>query len=600
MPTYVYRLLKGEEQEIRLLELGPGEYNDVLQAALVTVSVKKLPAYNTISYVWGDPSKSGDLRIGDASLAVPANTILALRRMRLRDSMRVVWIDAVCINQNDIHERGQQVGLMGTIYRCSSGNLVHLTDNQTLAERILRLAHQIDGEARAETDDKVHLGKLLHGADFSNPSSNRDSRPRREDLDSDALWSLLRLPWFRRLWILQEAVVSPSNSCYLGEMPPCPLNLLLRTVRWLEYTAQVVYQGGPEGLVGRVCILHLFELADREIGLAGLTKGDPQLPYLLQIAITFERSEPRDGIFALLGMLSKRPKDIVTDYTKSTQMILQETTRHVLAHLDRTQFLHPLNFISHQSDPVDICSWMCPYDRQFYEVWDPSPFDTTRSCAWTGLDDQPEVPKGSGGASIDSATITLPGLSVDTISVTSAACSEKYYYDGKLFNEWTFNAILDLSNCVKPSRADELPLTSEFLGNLARAFTTEGKQHGGTVEAEQVAEVTACFSALVNSSTKDNTDPKLFSAVSQTCTLNYLSNRRLFRTAAGRIGLGPKVARPGDVITVLRGGALPFILRPLDRQYQMIGAAYVSGIMHGEAVQEAHAKGLEQQVFTIR
>ncbi|KAK5719723.1 hypothetical protein LTR17_015174 [Elasticomyces elasticus] len=62
---------------------------------------------------------------------------------------------------------------------------------------------------------------------------------------------------------------------------------------------------------------------------------------------------------------------------------------------------------------------------------------------------------------------------------------------------------------------------------------------------------------------------------------------RLFHTASGSKGLGPKITRPGGIVTVMRGGYVPLILRPLREEYQLLGQAYVSGIMQGEAVQQA-------------
>ena len=83
---------------------------------------------------------------------------------------------------------------MATIYGRSAGNLIHLTDNHDMAERVIRLAHQIDKEARTETNGYDGMDHLLHteaGALKYSP------RAYREDIDRNALWFLVGLPWFR-------------------------------------------------------------------------------------------------------------------------------------------------------------------------------------------------------------------------------------------------------------------------------------------------------------------------------------------------------------------------------------------------------------------
>jgi len=108
-----------------------------------------------------------------------------------------------------------------------------------------------------------------------------------------------------RLWILQEAVVSPVNICYLGALLPCPLILLLRTVNWLEFRGQIPRAATSDSYAGSTGILSLFALADREIGTLALRSFKPSFGYLLSTAMKLERSEPRDGVFAVLGLLSE-------------------------------------------------------------------------------------------------------------------------------------------------------------------------------------------------------------------------------------------------------------------------------------------------------
>lgn len=71
-----------------------------------------------------------------------------------------------------------------------------------------------------------------------------------------------------------------------------------------------------------------------------------------------------------------------------------------------------------------------------------------------------------------------------------------------------------------------------------------------------------------------------------------IRGRQLFTTKAGSLGLGPDIALEGDIIVVLLGGPVPYILRPFDgagSAYQLVGECYIDGIMHGEALH--HVRG---------
>jgi len=82
--------------------------------------------------------------------------------------------------------------------------------------------------------------------------------------------------------------------------------------------------------------------------------------------------------------------------------------------------------------------------------------------------------------------------------------------------------------------------------------------------------------------------------------LRSAHNRIFFVTRMGMPGIGPKVMRAGDIVAVLRGSGVPFVLRPLEgEQYQLAGAAYVWGVMYGEVVEECRAIGEEEVVFAL-
>ena len=115
---YRYRPLCGDQ--IRLLHLSAGLYDDELIMTLEHVDLKQQPVYEALSYTWGTSSKdccvSCRTDTGVKKIAITENLKAALRRLRSVEQTRVIWIDQVCINQDDIKERSSQVSHMGLIY----------------------------------------------------------------------------------------------------------------------------------------------------------------------------------------------------------------------------------------------------------------------------------------------------------------------------------------------------------------------------------------------------------------------------------------------------------------------------------------------------
>jgi hypothetical protein len=80
---------------------------------------------------------------------------------------------------------------------------------------------------------------------------------------------------------------------------------------------------------------------------------------------------------------------------------------------------------------------------------------------------------------------------------------------------------------------------------------------------------------------------------------------RLFHTSKGYLGLGPALLQAGDLVCVLAGGAIPFVLRQdsrsssSKRRFRLIREAYVHGIMHGEAAGQCAVDKSSTVAFTI-
>jgi Heterokaryon incompatibility protein (HET) len=76
--------------------------------------------YEALSYVWGDLKNLVEITLNDRPYRARKNLVAALEHLRYKDKNRVLWIDALCINQENIPEREAQVQLVAKIYSCTS------------------------------------------------------------------------------------------------------------------------------------------------------------------------------------------------------------------------------------------------------------------------------------------------------------------------------------------------------------------------------------------------------------------------------------------------------------------------------------------------
>jgi hypothetical protein len=178
MSSYKYLPLPLEGDCIRLLGLLPNESEAgeaPLRCKLYKYSLQKLSPrthrYEALSYTWGDPRETRSISVDDNQLLITVNLYAALARLRLHSHERIIWVDAVCIDQHNTKERTQQVQLMAKIY--SNAFCV-----------IVWLGEGIEDADRALEDIQLAANKEL--ADCSN---------------LQAILKLLQRQWFQRIWV---------------------------------------------------------------------------------------------------------------------------------------------------------------------------------------------------------------------------------------------------------------------------------------------------------------------------------------------------------------------------------------------------------------
>ncbi|CZR49862.1 uncharacterized protein FPRO_16069 [Fusarium proliferatum ET1] len=127
-PAEVYKPLSSSSS-FRLLELLPSSNRtDPLVGRLVDSDITFQPDYEALSYVWGDMTPVRYINLGDQDMSITPNLHSALIHLRSPDTVRTLWVDALCINQSVHGERNQQVRIMGDIYKSARQVVVWLGD----------------------------------------------------------------------------------------------------------------------------------------------------------------------------------------------------------------------------------------------------------------------------------------------------------------------------------------------------------------------------------------------------------------------------------------------------------------------------------------
>lgn len=195
---YQYVHIKPGLRIIRLLELTPGVSETELKGRLLYVPLgsKSLP-YEALSYVWGSPMKTQTIKLrGGLSLPITTSLYAALQRFRDLKQNKLIWVDALCINQEDTVEKSAQIMFMANIYAYAKRTLIWLGNDNDRKDGQNSLRYI---KMRARTSVKEHQAIGIG------------------DREYNQLLFLFGLPWFRRSWVVQELVMSKEAVFICGE-----------------------------------------------------------------------------------------------------------------------------------------------------------------------------------------------------------------------------------------------------------------------------------------------------------------------------------------------------------------------------------------------
>jgi hypothetical protein len=327
--TYKYDVLKEDLAEFQILTIKPGNLDDGIKTSLKTYSLTRCPPYEALSYVWGkfDPSNRHTIEIENQVLEVTPNLFSALHDLRSHIRERFIWIDAICINQQDLRERSSQLQLMRNIYQSASQTVAYLGPLTSGLQLVLPLFKLIEWDEdrppwviRSPTDDRL-LNYLLPLA------------PDIQGMIMAGLWEdLLERPYWSRIWIVQEIALSANPIIVFGR----------ETIPWklFEYGTNVLHGLFFENRIGspKYSKSHVLRTMRTVRFLRDIVADGKAVPVesFLACLRDMEATNERDMVYGLLGLTTA---EIKVDYKSTTVDTYVSLVQHCISDKKRIDII---------------------------------------------------------------------------------------------------------------------------------------------------------------------------------------------------------------------------------------------------------------------
>ena len=193
-----------DEGHTRLLIVQPGKGDEPIQCSLQEMDIDDPPKYTALSYTWGAMDGSRKIDVDGHDFPVTDNLWHALWHIRPQDWPLTIWIDALCINQQDLDERNRIVRRMKDIYERSEHILAWLgPESKDGAVALLTVANIYEHFSKLEDKFGTKEAALKHMLDHRSWAGEEHAQAAEKQWW--ALNTLFNRTWFHRIWIVQEA-----------------------------------------------------------------------------------------------------------------------------------------------------------------------------------------------------------------------------------------------------------------------------------------------------------------------------------------------------------------------------------------------------------
>lgn len=319
--AYRYKVLG--EGEIRLLKLKRAWIMADVECELVPIKLDAdIPVYTAVSYAWGpDPSRPRSIVVDGKRLNVTESAFEVVMAMAPESGERFVWVDFICINQEDVYERASQVKLMGAIYSraeevkvvLNTVTPVDLDDSDLVVHHLRKTNAQVaygvwSLEKQVEQFKKAGKKNILPGWAAVSRMFNRE--------------------YWNRAWVVQEIAMAQKLVVLYGdnELSWSDLSNFSGSFRNPDNGTTldllgVLFEGLSIPLAHVMKVNTITEIRDMYLN-GGLTIYD-----IFSSGIQFNATDPRDNIYAFLGLAgASTPLQIEPNYQIHPQELFLSAT----------------------------------------------------------------------------------------------------------------------------------------------------------------------------------------------------------------------------------------------------------------------------------
>ena len=609
-----------------------------VSADIFVTPISTAPKFKALSYTWGTDDRTHHITLSGADFYVTPSLDSALRHLRPDSSGQsiILWIDQICINQDDEKEKTPQVNLMHQIYTGAEQVIVWLGVAADESDELLGFLSRIGDEA-------ANLGLDFHRLDIMRwrkvMGSQNAGDPEEQGLQqffdrlpSDleplvpALFAWCQRPWFSRVWVVQESALNPDTMFRCGhksiDAEALVLAMALLSPRLSELASHmqlVADKLGPRILRDifnpsssrKLCLWPpQFEIRRRyqhtvtQQRVRGLNTF--VLLRVLYVLNGTYATKMEDRIFGLLALAGDAERlGISANYIGTDVVALFS---HVAASIMRDSgALDLLRFSQSPKDLADLPSWVPDWRpclrRPYSDSWAPVGHSLFSASAL-----KPARALQSSGL-----TLQLEGVHVDIVEEVR---SSRTGHDNSKY-ENPLSLLADIRRLATISKAKNRPIYSDpgrreeshwrvpigdmeyFDGNFefmrrasdtAKMWYCELIDHLRPKMPEDIFKIIFPGSSMSDETNKKPaTDPAKPSPPEESSRyllcMAKMQEMKPFLTQEGYVGMGPSTLRPGDVVMVLIGAAVPFALRPIageTNQFSLVGEVYCDGVMDGE------------------
>ncbi|MCJ1418270.1 hypothetical protein MMC32_004617 [Xylographa parallela] len=548
-----------------------GSSSDDIRIAIKTTSflagaTSPVPKFEALSYTWGSPDRTAKIIVQDddlqtSTLAITHNLATALPYLRHEHEDRVLWVDAIYINQDDLAEKSSQVQRMADIYGHAELVVAWSGPESEDSGHALTLMDSLGSKIRVDW-----LTQSMQSVE----EKDRDLADRAKSLrystaEYSAIYKLFCRSWFERIWIRQEIQLATNAVLVCGSS----------TIPWSSFRNAVF------------CLSRKPKIED----VPGLSKRIDFLDDLVDYGDSYSAlgmiifqtrhckcSDPRDRVYAVLGLLHEFDKERWTlkpDYTSTTGQVYEEVTFSYMKAFRDLDLLRQCD-LGNRSIELDLPTW-APDWGSLANAALPIPF-AMADCSSSG---EYQRRKCQGGGILEAMGLHMESIK-EVIEFKIVGDQDSRYEDA-----------MELQRVATCNT-----LTDTYIGGgmlvdaLCRAFRLNIFQdHWDPPVSSEISEQEgrSAFSKLVQgdpeSLRKDLADDATTRKYTDT-VFKYAKRRSFIITENGYIGLAPVTMRPGDRVCVLLGCNSPLVIRPVgtaSTQFQVVGETYLDSAMTGEA-----------------